>query len=783
MTLTYGLLVATAIAIGLSIGGSAQAAAQSAQSMVIMDDASADASQNLVLAVTINGEPSPLLAHFRERNGHLMATVKDLGELGLAVEKLGIAAAEQVALDSIPGLAYRYDAARQIVMLQVEESMRKPFNVDTRSLPKTSAAVSARGLAINYDAFAQSDAGQRFALFSELRYFDPAGVFSNTGVAYVYGGKRSYTRYDTAWSRSNQASLTTTQVGDTISSSLAWSRSIRIGGFQWRSNFALRPDLITFPVPALLGSAVVPSAIDVYVNNVRQFSSNVPSGPFIINEVPGITGAGQVTIVTNDALGRPRVSSVPLYVDARLLAPGLSSYSFEAGFVRRRYGLASFDYDPRPAFSASGRRGLSELLTLEGHAEATNGLVNAGAGAVMRLGMAGVINGSFSASAGRFAGTQMSVGYQLIEPRFSIDAQTIRAFGNYGDLASREGAPVVSAIDRVTLALPLGGRQTVSLSYIGFKPAQGLASKIGTMSYSRNIGSFVAVNLSAYKDFLQHRSHGIMLGLSIPMGRAASINAVGGRQNNQSTYQVSALRSPDYDGGWGWGAQAGGSGAAAYQRAQVQYLGNAGEVSAAAQRIAGTAGASVEVSGAMVLMDGSVNLSRHIYDAFALVSTDGVPGIPVLHENRAIGKTNGSGHLLVPDLNAYQDNAVSIDSMGLPADARIESTAKSLVPRERAGVVAHFGVARYRAASVILRGADGKLLPPGAAVRHLQSGGETIVGYDGIAFIENLEANNRLVVDHDAIHCLAEFAYTRPLDGSLPTIGPLTCANAPGGRQ
>jgi outer membrane usher protein len=133
----------------------------------------------------------------------------------------------------------------------------KPFN--TRELTATPRATSSRGFVINYDAFAQTDTDAQLAIWSEERYFDPTGVFSNTGIAYLYRNQHRYTRYDTSWSISNPDTLNTTQIGDTISTSLAWSRSIRISGFQWRSNFALRPDLVTFPVPALGGSAVVPS--------------------------------------------------------------------------------------------------------------------------------------------------------------------------------------------------------------------------------------------------------------------------------------------------------------------------------------------------------------------------------------------------------------------------------------------------------------------------------------------------------------------------------------------
>lgn len=734
--------------------------------------------RDLYLEVTLNGQRTSLIVHFREANRRLSASGRDLGDIGVAIDKLGVAADAldaEIELDSIPGLHYDYDAGRQTIDLQVPDSIRKPYTFDTRALTQTPVATSSRGFLINYDAFAQSDTAAQLALYSEERYFDTNGVLSNTGIAYLYRDQHSYVRYDTSWSMSNPDKLTTTQFGDTISSSLDWSRSIRLGGFQWRSNFALRPDLVTFPLQSLTGSAVVPSAVDLYINNVRQYSGNVPSGPFIVNNVPGITGAGEATVITHDALGRTISTSLPLYVDTRMLAAGLSSYSFEAGFLRRAYGIESLSYDPRPALSASARRGVSDTLTLEGHAEATGGLVNAGAGALVRLGMAGVVNGSLSASLGGLSGVQAGLGYQLIEPHFSIDAQTLRAYRNYGDLAARDGTPVPTATDRVTVALPFFSRQTVSVSYIGYRFPGLPASRIGSLSYTLNFGNLASLTFSTYKDFMQHDAQGIFLSASFGLGNNTSINASVGRQNGQSTYNLNAQRPPDYGGGWGWGVQAGGSGSIPYRQAQAQYLGKYGEVTAVAQDVDKRVNASLDLNGSIVLMDHSILPARRIDDGFALVSTDGVAGVPVLHENRVIGTTDRNGHLLIPDLNAYQHNQVAIDSMKLPADARIATTAMDLVPKAHAGLLASFRVTRYSAASLILHGPDGKVLPPGTRVHHVESGGDTIVGYDGLTFVENLQHDNHLDVENGALHCTLTFAYERPRDGSLPTLGPLTC--------
>ena len=214
---------------------------------------------------------------------------------------------------------------------------------------------------LNYDAYAQTSGLSRLSLYTEQRYFSPSGVFSNTGISYLGGranladGTGRYIRYDTYWTHSDQDTMRTLRLGDTITSSLDWSRRSASPGAGGRNFAAAGPgDFSGGGDQRVLGGAVVDRAVH---QRVQQYSSNVPAGPFVVNQIPGITGAGQATIVTRDALGRSIATTVPLYVDTRCWRAGLSSYSVEAGFVRRRFSVRSFDYDHAPAVSASGRYG------------------------------------------------------------------------------------------------------------------------------------------------------------------------------------------------------------------------------------------------------------------------------------------------------------------------------------------------------------------------------------------------------------------------------------------
>ena len=87
-------------------------------------------------------------------------------------------------------------------------------------------------------------------------------------------------------------------------------------------------------------------------------------------------------------------------------------------------------------------------------------------------------------------------------------------------------------------------------------------------------------------------------------------------------------------------------------------------------------------------MDGHVEAARQVGNGFALVSTGGVGNIPVLHENRQIGVTGSSGYLLVPNLNPYGNNQISIATEDLAVDARVPVININVVPQHLAGVLA-----------------------------------------------------------------------------------------------
>ncbi|MFJ2991506.1 fimbria/pilus outer membrane usher protein [Pandoraea sp. NPDC087047] len=727
-----------------------------------------------VLEVVINGESTGQIAPFMRRQGRWFIRAGDLRAMGLTSDALPESDATEVALDSLHGIRATYDASNQTLALQAGDAWLAPYQLGSPP-PAVVAATVDPGMLINYDGYIQRDRFTRASVWSEVRGFWSGGTLQQTGLAEHSRWRHGYRRYDTWWQHDDPSRLTSWIAGDLITGSLSWTRSLRIAGLQWRRNFALRPDLVTFPVPALHGSAVVPSSVDLYLDGVRRMSGRVPPGPFVIQETPGLTGDLQASVVTRDALGREQITTVPLYLDPRLLARGLSSFSVEAGLPRDDYGVRSFSYRHHPVASIAARYGATDTVTVEAQAQAGRRLALTGAGALVALGGAGVVSASTALSAGRGTGSQWSAGYQYLSRRLSIDAQMIRTAGRYRDIASLDGVPAPRASDRVTVSLPIARGSTASLAWFAQRASRQPATRVLSASLTLPAGSRGMLSMGGFRDFARRRSHGVFAMLSMLLGGGALGSASFNQQDGQTQAWAGASRTPDYGGGWGWQVLGGHAFSQRTVQGELQYLGRHGQVSALAQQVGHQSGAALGMSGALVVMDNSVHATRRTYDAFALVSTDAQANVPVLRESVPVGHTDSRGYFLVPDLSGFEAARIGIDPMHLPADLEVTTTERRVAPQARSGVLVHFPVRRYRAALVTLVDTAGKPLPPGTSVRHVQSGIVTVVGYDGEVFIDALGPRNTLESRDGRQRCRVSFDWTAPPEGRIARVGPLAC--------
>ena len=262
---------------------------------------------------------------------------------------------------------------------------------------------------------------------------------------------------------------------------------MRLGGFQISTDFGIRPDLVTFPVPSITGEVAVPSSIDVLVNGIQELSQQVPAGPFEIRQLPVVTGVGDVSVVMRNAAGQQTTQTLQLYTSRQLVAPGLSDMSAEFGLVRLNYGTESDDYRA-PAGSVSYRRGLTKWLSFEGHAEGSGGggsvpgLEDRGRrhgwwrrGAGGSAGLAWCRPISRASRFGRRSGGLASIGYERIAPHVSFSASLQSTSGKFGDVASAYGDPVPSLQARAVLGFSWQGFGSLGIAYTDQRRPASLA--------------------------------------------------------------------------------------------------------------------------------------------------------------------------------------------------------------------------------------------------------------------------------------------------------------------
>ncbi|WP_149086368.1 fimbria/pilus outer membrane usher protein [Pseudomonas prosekii] len=744
-------------------------------------EAVADA--QLFLELVVNQMNTGRVVAVDQRGGRFFLPASALRESGI---KLPENVDADVDLDSLPGLHSEYDSTGQRLLVNVPpEWLPEQFVGSREAYPRT-PALSSFGALLNYDLYLNDtdDAGTYLAAWNELRLFDGWGTLSNTGqyrqtlsgnaVSTLNNG---YLRYDTTWRYSDDERLLTYEAGDLVSGALPWSSSVRLGGVQLSRDFGVRPDLVTYPLPQFAGEAAVPSSVDLFINGYKSSSADLQPGPYTLTNIPFINGAGEAVVVTTDALGRQVSTTVPFYVTSSLLQKGLSDFSVAAGTLRRNYGLKDFGYGSGVT-SGSLRYGVSDNFTLESHAEASQALTLGGLGGNVRLGNFGVLNTALSQS--QFDGEngqQLSLGYQYSSQRYSFSYQRLQRHENYADLTVVDSpyATLSKRSEQATLSLNLDTWGSLGVGYFDVRAADDSRTRLLNLTWSKPLWRNTSFYLSGNRE-VGDSNWAVQAQLVIPFDLRGSLAISSERsKTGQSQQRVNYSRAVPTEGGVGFNLGYAQGDGPAYRQADLTWRLQSVQLQAG---VYGTSEAETrwaDASGSLVWMDRQAFAANRIDDAFVVVSTDGYADIPVRYENQQVGQTDRNGHLLVPWSSAYYRGKYEIDPLNLPANVRSPNVEQRIAVRRGSGYLLEFPLQRVVAASIVLVDARQQELPLGSGVVHEQSGAQTVVGWDGLVYLENLQAQNRLRVTlADGSHCQVQFAVDMQ-QAQIPLIGPLVC--------
>jgi outer membrane usher protein len=767
----------------------------------------------LQLEVVINGQPTGKIGQFVIRAGQPFARPQDLRGFGIRVPSTPGDDQSLVGLNDLGGMAVRIDQPGQTIFIDATDERLLPNILGERSAPEAFTIESGTGATLNYDLVGTAVSGhESVSGVADLRAFSRLGVISsdvlfhtNSGFDRHGNGGFEAIRLDTTYVHSDPRSLRRYRAGDFISGSLPWTRPVRMGGAQINLDFSMRPDLITFPVPSISGSAAVPSTVDVLVNGSTVRSGSVAPGPFEVPQVPVISGAGTVTTTVTDALGRQVTTELPFYASPTLLAPKLQTYSAEIGLVRRDWGTESNDYGAL-AGAITYRRGLSSHLTFEGHAEYTEGLLMGGVGGNLNLGNVALARLAVAGSSrsGRTGG-QLAAGLERTTPHYHLGIAAIFASHDFADIAALNDDPIPTRQLSANAGIYLARIGSLGIAFTEVKRESAIRnhdvagdalavdsrsffpqhSKLLTASYSRPVG-FGSFYATAFRDFSHDNRTTALVGLTIPLGSRTSANISAQATEGSRSGQVEVSRTAIVPGDWGFRFFAAGaqhhSNIESHEQffsdhefGQVTYKANFGEFTAGFDRTDGQTIFQGQASGAVSFIDGALFASNRIDDSFAVVDTGGMPGIRVRQENRDVGRTDSRGRFLVPDLRSFEVNQLSIEPLDAPITADVPLTEREVRPQDRSGVVVWLPVINKRSALVRLVDAGGKPIRVGSAATLSSSGVAVPVGYDGEAYLVDLQDRNEVIVEQpDRRRCVVTFDY-QDVAGEMQVLGPLPC--------
>lgn len=748
----------------------------------------ARADETLYLEIIINGRNTNHIAQIIHKENDWEILPNDLSALGL---KLDITTKEPILLRSLNITEVTYDTELQRLLITVPNNLL-PVQYFNANSPTYSSAEPRRdtGASINYNLVAISgnmDANMT-SIWHELHYFNndfyavSSGLLQSNSDRYSTSG---YTRFETYYQKDNESDMQGITVGDVINATPTWGRSIRMGGIRIARDYELNPELITYPLPAFYGESALPGSVELIINNQMRWRDQVTSGPFLINMVPYISGAGVAQVVTTSPQGQQVQQSVNFYVASQLLAPDMFDYDITMGFRRKNFGLESNSYANNPVISSSLRYGVNKYLTPQLLFQMGDGLQLGGAGLTFLAGNAGVID--IAGTSSRYlnskgvteTGEQASINYDYTYKKIGVNASYLHRFGNYRDLGTQDEGTLNSGLNKTQTQISLSFNDEkyggFNLGYFKIENQRREENSFVNFSWSHYFAKSITAFLNITHTLFEQHENSISFTMSIPLGARGQVSNTTQRDSKGEMHtQVQAMSNAPYSGGFGWGASMEDS-SEKNRYLQADWRSKYFNSSASAYHFGDQTQYTAALDGALIIMGGDVYATHFVNDAFAIVDAD-EENVPVMFGHQLVGKTDAHGKILVPDLNSYLENRLSIDPQQLPANAIIDSIEQLVVPRRHGGIHVEFPIRYSQSALAQVVTRDMQPIPAGAILMDRDSEKNYITGWDGEVYLENLEVP--LVLFWADGECFVTLEPVADKTLTLPRIGPFICEPA-----
>ncbi|MGB7630560.1 MAG: fimbria/pilus outer membrane usher protein [Candidatus Deferrimicrobium sp.] len=606
--------------------------------------------------------------------------------------------------------------------------------------------------------------------------------------------ERRLVRLSTNVTRDLRDKLQRLVFGDLTASSGDLGTGVNLGGIGFSKVYSIDPYFLRYPLAGVGGMVSLPSVAEVYLGGTRIRTEKLPPGQFELKNISSIGGRSDVTVVIKDPFGREQRIVYPFYFAETLLEKGLHEYSYNVGFLRRKFGEESNRYGPI-AFSAFHNYGVSDRVTLGGRGEGTGDGANLGPQAAFRVGDAGIVTLSLAGSARRggrlglageathsFQGGPVSTRIFLkgVSRDYAVAAEEVQG--------STDGVRYEVAAG-AGYGTPRMGTFSVDADYL--KRHTGTDRRTLTASYSRTVGW----NVSVYGSLRNVREEGTVneaqLGVNYYPAGDISLSANFREAGGVRDETVQARKNLPAGEGWGYDVSVDRMDSSALSSTtvnpSVQYNARFGSYAAeyrGMQTDSGGYGGNYRLSayGGVAYVGETIGFTRPIADSFGLVSVGSLEGVRAYNNNQEMGRTDGRGKLFLPSLGSYYENQISIADKDVPIEYSLREIQKVVSPPLRSGSLIPFDVKRFQAVTGTLGWRrDGEWKPAEYVEVRLPGKGKEVAfptGKGGEFYVEDLGPGTHAAsVEQEGKRCLFEMIVPAT-DAMVVDLGRLTCEDA-----
>lgn len=542
-------------------------------------------------------------------------------------------------------------------------------------------------------------------------------------------GERTTTVLDSYARFEDLPARTFLQLGDTISQPSYLGRSARITGISWGKSATLNPAYLPYSYAAISSSAVMPSFVDVYLNQQLFRRQAVEAGPFNL-ALNGPLGYGEFQVVAKDALGREQVIAQPFYNSARVLEKNFLEYRIDAGGLREKFGQDNYAFDGLGGI-AKLRYGATENLTLGAQLTYADGVTSSGLQAAYRVGAMGVISGFVeeTSKSGKITGASIEHGTRnySLGADYVAASRDLKMFGTNTNLATPTQRLTLRASAR------LGGAN-VNVMHVRSEDTLNGNSKLNTISITYPLSRSLVLNGNITRGAQNGEStKGAFLNLTWLFDGNTTAGAYFSNSGNEASSVASVSSMPGAENGFGYELQH-------INRSQYSYAQAKGVLNsdlARMEAVANDRGSSqIRVVTSSVWAGNTFHVGRPYADAFVLVEAPGVPDARVQGPSNRTVLTDSKGSALFTGFASNVEHRLTLNVDNLPMDVSLENDTVTVTPPRLGIVKATFKLKRLVPVRVTLQDDTGQPVKIGSKV--FGPGlPKTIVGANGRAYFEN----------------------------------------------